>query len=145
MEWEGEIMVTQSRLEGNKAPLTVTVRYSSSERLEFELTLTWRKGLVPRHFFNVLLFNSLKFEIAVWFWCMAVEFICKGCNNDHEKEGEELRKKTSNMMKNLKTQEEYLQGSLRKLWEENMFGSTEKFASLGRENKFMDMTTDSRF
>jgi hypothetical protein len=108
-------MATQSWSLGNKTPLTVTVRYSSSERLEFELTLTWRKGLVPGHFVNVLLFNSRKSEIAVWFRCMAVEFICKGCNDDHDKEGEELRKKTSNMMKNLKTQEEYLQGSMRKL------------------------------
>jgi len=33
--------------------------------------------------------------------------ICEGCN-DHDKELEELRKKTTNTMKSLKTQEESL-------------------------------------
>jgi hypothetical protein len=100
-------MATQSRSEGTKTPLTVTVRYSSSESLEFEVTLTWRKGLVSGHSINVLLFNSRKSEIAVLFLCMAMELICEGCN-DHDKELEELRKKTTNTMKSLKTQEESL-------------------------------------
>lgn len=42
LEWEGEIMATQSCSEGTKAPLTVTLTYSSSERWELKLTFTWR-------------------------------------------------------------------------------------------------------
>jgi hypothetical protein len=78
-------MATQSGYEGNKTTLTVTVRYSSSESLEFEVTLTWRKELVSGHSINVILFNSRKSEIAFLFPCMAMELICEGCN-DHDKE-----------------------------------------------------------
>ena len=39
---EGETMATQSVSAGNKTPLTVTMRYSSSARLEFLLTLISR-------------------------------------------------------------------------------------------------------
>ena len=50
---------------------------------------------------------------------MAVEFISEGCK-DHDKEGEEQRKKMSNMKNTLKPQEE-LQGSMRELQGEIMF------------------------
>jgi hypothetical protein len=107
-------MATQSVSEGCKTLLTVTVRYSSSARLDFRLTLILIEGSVAlEHSINVLLFKSRKSEIAVWFLCMAMEFICKGCN-DHDEEGEGSRRKVSNMMKNLKTQQEFL-GSMRKL------------------------------
>ena len=35
LEEDGEIMATQSQLEGSKTPLTISVRYSSFDREEF--------------------------------------------------------------------------------------------------------------
>ena len=110
-------MATQSVSEGCKTRLMVTLRYSSSARLNFRLTLILIEGssVTLEHSINVLLFKSRKSEIVVWFRCMAMEFICEGYN-DHDEEGEEeLRKKVSNMMKRLKTQQELL-GSMKILW-----------------------------
>jgi hypothetical protein len=42
LEEDGEIMATQSLLEVIKTPLTVTVRYSSFDMVEFGLTLIFR-------------------------------------------------------------------------------------------------------
>jgi hypothetical protein len=101
-------MPTQSLFEGCKTLLTVTVRYSSSARLDFRLTFILIEGSVTlEHSINVLRFNSRKYEIAVWFLCMAMELIYEGCN-DHDKQGEYLTKKVSNMMKSPETLQEWL-------------------------------------
>jgi len=124
-------MPTQSPSEGCKTPITVTLRYSSSARLDFRLTLILGEGLMTLkgHSGSFLRFNSRKSEIAVWFLCMAMESICEGCNG-HDKEGEELRKNVTNMMNStLKTQQELL-GSMRELRDKVMILNLEYCSNL---------------
>jgi hypothetical protein len=107
-------MATKSSLEGNKTPLTVTSTYSSSEMLEWGLTLMWRKGFRFGQSEKTFLFSIRNSDITVWFRCIAVELIVKDCNKEEE---EEPRGIMSKRKKNLKTQE-VEEHSIRQEWKE---------------------------
>lgn len=79
-------MATQSCGEGCKTPVTVTVTNSSSERSELLLTLIFRKGFRKGQSDKYFLFNTLKFDIAVWLRCSRVELTIAGDRNDSEEE-----------------------------------------------------------
>lgn len=62
-------MATQLRSEGSKTPPTVPVRYPSTERLEFELTLTCSvRGFFQLKSFFVFILALCETSIIVFFF-----------------------------------------------------------------------------
>lgn len=100
MEFEGEIIATQSWSEGLETPETVTVTNSSSDNmLEFELTLTLIKGFEAEQSLNILLLINLKSETAVKLRCKALVWFTIRSNDEEGKvaETQEIRKKKTKM------------------------------------------------
>jgi len=101
-EFEGEIIATQSPSEGLETPVTVTVTNSSSDRVEFERTLTLREGFEAEQSLKIRLFIILNSDSAVKLRCSSVvlettKFRSEGVRVSEVEQQLRLRKKTSKM------------------------------------------------
>lgn len=94
MEFEGEIIATQSPSLGFETPVTVTVTNWSSDKLELLLIMSLTYGFIIEPSFKILLFINLKSDTAVKFWCKAL--VCVTTRSKVE-ENEGVRKKKSKM------------------------------------------------